>query len=173
VEHPKLVKWLLGKGADPSIVSPSGDTPLSFAVTQAPIESIELLISSYKRYSQDLSPGDLVWLAVRRYGKDQNLEHLRILEMLIRAGAPVDNAFWDQPPAYTTRQQYLRGTPLHEACMYGYADVAAMLLANGANLHKKQTRYGCDEGETPYEIAAAKNDTVMLGVMQRHVCDQS
>lgn len=166
MEYPRLVRWLVKKGANPCVVSPSGDTPLSFAVTQSPLETIKLLISSNQRYNQDLSTGDLVHRAVKRCGKEQNLE---ILDVLIRAGAPVDNALWDQPPAYHTKQHFLRGTPLHEACKHGYAEVADMLIANGANPHKKKTRYRRDEGETPYEIAVAKNDGVMLEVMQRHV----
>jgi ankyrin repeat protein len=166
----KLVKWLLGKGANPGVISPSGDTPLSFAVTLSSVNVIKLLISANKRYNQDLGTGELVHRAVKRCWKEQNLE---ILDTLVRAGAPVDGILWDQSPAYDTKAHFRRGTPLHEACKYGYPDVADMLITNGADPNKQKTQYRRPAGETPYEMAATKNDTAMLEVMQRHVPEPS
>lgn len=166
----KLVKWLLGKGANPGVISPSGDTSLSFAVTQSSVKIVKLLISANRRYNQNLGAGDLVHRAVRRCGKEENLE---ILDTLIHAGAPVDDVLWDQSPAYDTKAHFTRGTPLHEACKYGYVDVADMLIVNGANPHKQKTQYRRNAGETPYEIAETKKDTVMLEVMQRHASEPS
>lgn len=164
VEHPKLVRWLIEKGANPSVVSPSGDTPLSFAVTTSSVKTIKRLISANKTFGQDLGTGDLVYRAVRRCGKEQNLD---ILTLLIRAGAPVDDIIWDKPPAYHTKQHLRRGGPLHEAVKYGYTDVASVLIANGADPHKQKMRYRRMVGDTPYEIATKNGNTAMLELMQR------
>jgi ankyrin repeat protein len=161
VEHPKLVQWLIEKGANPSVESPSGDTPLSFAVTMSSVETIERLISANKTFGQDLGTGDLVHRAVRRCGEEQNLD---ILDLLIRAGAPVDDIIWDKHP---TLEQFRRGGPLHEAVKYGYTDVASVLIANGADPHKQKMRYRRMDGDTPYEIATKNGDTAMLELMQR------
>jgi hypothetical protein len=92
VKNSKLVRWLLKKGGNPSVISPSGDTPLSFAVTQSSVKITKLLISANKSSNQDLSTGELVHCAVRRCGKEHNLE---VLDILLRAGAPADDVLWD------------------------------------------------------------------------------
>jgi hypothetical protein len=48
-----------------------------------------------------------------------------------------------------------------------------MLMTNGANPHKEMAQYRYVAGETPYDIAAKNNDTVVLEIIQRHISIQS
>lgn len=166
MEELKLVRWLLKKGANPNVISPSGDTPLSFAVARSSVKIIKLMINANKRQNRDLSTGELVHRAVWRYGKEKDPV---ILKTLILAGAPVDDILWDKPPAYATKAYFTRGTPLHDACQDGYTTIADMLITNGADPHKQKKKYRVATGETPYEIAVKIGNTDMLEMMQRHL----
>ena len=117
------VKLLLDAGADPRLMHYGGYTPLhlsailpdgkllSFYLDHLPIEA--LLQKSYHR--QD----SILHLAIRHGGRDMDL-----IQKIIDIGIPVNSC------------DHYGYTPLQVACEHGRADIARLLVQNGADVNK-------------------------------------
>lgn len=164
VEDLTTVKWLLEQGALPNVPAQSGNTPLSIAVANAPIEVIKTLVQAS---ASDLKPGDLVYCAVRRWGEKKDEETaLEIIRVLLKAGAPVDKILWDDPSAHQEKAAIYRGTALHEACRIGWNRGVKLLLENGADPDKPKQKFKDNTGRTPREIAREQERFSILKIMQ-------
>jgi ankyrin repeat protein len=155
-----LVRWLIGQGADPNVVLPSGNTPLSHAVSRSSLDVIKLLGSHYI----DFGVGDLIYCATDR-------QDLDVLRFLIDAGVPVDEILWDRYPAYETKSPFTRGTALHRACELRSIEMVDILIKAGASPNKKQSKFHEPQGETPYELARREGYVDIVAVLQRAMFD--
>ncbi|KAK1051410.1 hypothetical protein LTR12_009432 [Friedmanniomyces endolithicus] len=156
-----LVSWLLERGADPNATSDLGESPLAVAVNHAPRSTIELLL----RHCDNLEAGYLLHYAVQRQPPD-----IQLINLLVAAGAPMDQILWQDPRALVLRGQFTRGTPLYLACKENQIEVAETLLSLGADPDKKSMQYNVHTGPSPREIIWLDGNVDMIKLFSRAAC---
>jgi ankyrin repeat protein len=153
IDRPNLLKQLLQRGANPNVMSTSGETSLSAAVQASSIRTIKMLLEA----AADVQNGDVLHYAVEREG-----DELGVIRLLLSRGAPV-NAI-----ARQLRQSLLRGTPLHKACRLGKHEVAELLLTHGADPKSTMMRESQIETTTPLDISRELKDERMIALLEDH-----
>ena len=148
-----MVTWLLDHGADPNRQCVVDLTPLSFAVEDAPLPVIELMLSR----GGDVRRGQLLHHAVERGG-----ENIAVLELLITNGANINATMYEgHYPSLALYCFMDLGTPLHRAAELGKADVVRYLLSHGADMNIKNAK-----GKTPLECARQFNQSEVIQLLE-------
>ena len=129
----QLCEWLLAHGADPNVPCMFDWTPLSYAITKARRDIIELLFER----GGSIANGQLLHCAVLRTQPDC----LEIIQMLLDKGCDIDAIrYQNHKPSYDHFNFMVGlGTPLHEVARVGRLDVAKFLLDRGANPRVRDT----------------------------------
>ena len=133
-------------------------TPLSIAASFASISIVTLLVSSGARVDR----GNVLHAAVT---SDQP-GRLEIISYLISQGAPV-NTLWN---AHNRRrasiedhlqgEDWVRGTPLHEAVKVGRKAVLALLLERGGDAEAKDVK-----GRSVKDVARMRGNKGILEIL--------
>ncbi|KAK3677823.1 hypothetical protein LTR37_021525 [Vermiconidia calcicola] len=160
VNNEELLTWLLARGADPNALSTIAETPLSLAVRDGTMRSIQILLDA----GGDAKQGNLLHCAAeRRAGQDT----AEIIELLVSRGVPVDEIEFDHPAAQQLRWGFSRGTALHKACYLGNSEATSALLEHGANPSCNRRYYNEEDQCTPLDIAKASGNKAILAILQR------
>lgn len=146
-----IIKLLLGKEADPKIVSTTGATALHFAVSKQNIETIRLLSSAGASARVKDKRGQLPLHRAAAVG------NLPIAKLLLgpQGKSPVNATDMDGM------------TALHHAISEGHGDVAVELMKAGAEINKQDR-----DGRTAMELAPdAKVKTYIINAAEREGID--
>ncbi|KAL4908515.1 hypothetical protein BDW74DRAFT_166168 [Aspergillus multicolor] len=126
VKDEDMLPWLLDHGADPNQQSLIDLTPMSYAVKETPISTIELLLDR----GADVSKGQLLHRAIERES-----DEIAVLDLLLQRGAPLNARRYDNHP-YSAKILFFylpHGTALHHASGAGKHGVVQFLLDQGAD----------------------------------------
>ncbi|KAK0282378.1 hypothetical protein LTR35_006845 [Friedmanniomyces endolithicus] len=173
LHNPSLTGWLLEMGADPNASCDTEYTPLSIAVRQEPLETIQFLLE----HAKDSESGHLVYCATER---EPESESIRIIRFLHQHWKPIDDMFWQDKRSFRNRGRILRGTPLHNACeLYNFETVLA-LLELGADIDGACVRDNVGVGPSPREVietklrelSASREDAVGRGAASWQIADR-
>jgi ankyrin repeat protein len=119
--HPPVVRALIEGGANVRVRSKAGFTALLFAAQQGNVEATEILLAAGADVNEPAPDGITPLLVAVESG------HARLVSFLVDKGAQVD--------AITAGR-----TALHSAVQAARPDIAAELVARGANLNARLTR---------------------------------
>jgi ankyrin repeat protein len=121
-----MTLWLLDHGADPNKQCSIDITPLSYAVEQASLSTVKLLLDR----GGDVHKGQLLHHAVER-----QTDTIEVLGMLLETGAPLNSKMYENH-YLSWRLFYFMdlGTALHKAAELGKADVVRYLVNQGADV---------------------------------------
>lgn len=124
-----MTLWLLDHGADPNKQCSIDLTPLSYAVEQASLPTIKLLLDR----GGDVHKGQLLHHAVER-----QTDTIEVLGMLLKRGAPLDSKMYENHyPSWRLYSFMGLGTALHKAAELGKVDVVRYLIDQGAEVGMK------------------------------------
>nr|POE61839.1 isoform er10 of ankyrin-1 [Quercus suber] len=152
VDRP-LMTWSLDNGADPDVPCKIDFTALSIAVQHAPLGIVQLLLAHTK--SDRPHNGQLLHHAAVRTAESREA----VLQLVLQATCAGINDIYYHNHAFSFGMfSFLGlGTALHGVALEGRPDVAAMLVARGADLEIRNTL-----GQTAVEVAReACNDSVL------------
>ncbi len=147
--HKEVLDVLLSHGARVELRSEAGNTALILAAEEAQPEIVELLLKRGARIDDPNADGETALYVVCADTKaKKEAERRKIVELLLRNGAEI-NAKTDK-----------HDTALHAAAKNGYADIARLLIANGAVVDARN-KY---KGFTPlmFAVRNAKVDVARL-----------
>ncbi|KAK0250381.1 hypothetical protein LTS09_014533 [Friedmanniomyces endolithicus] len=146
LKRPRLLHWLLAKGADPNVSCEQLDiTSLTVAVHQQDFEVVKLLL----QHAEHRQNGYLVHSALQRANDAEALEMLRLLH---RYRKPIDEIQWQDKKSIVYRGAFACGTPLYWACRWAKWQFALALVTLGANRDQACVKDGQCVGQTPREI---------------------
>lgn len=149
----EVTKWFLDHGASPNERGRFDDTPLSFAVSEASIPTIQLLFDG----GGDIQKGQLFDYATWRKTADR----LDVLQLLWARGltqSAINKVkYQDIPQDYQLNKYSEIGTPLHNAARVGDVDAVKWLLEHGANPLVKDPR-----GRIPLQLARDREKTEII-----------
>ncbi|RMZ84161.1 hypothetical protein DV738_g783, partial [Chaetothyriales sp. CBS 135597] len=146
----EVTKWFLDHGASPNARGRDDQTPLSFAIVEASIPTIQLLLDR----GGDIHKGQLLHHAVRRPTPDR----VQVLQWLWDLG--IDKSainkiqYQDFPVDYQLNKYSEIGTPLHDAVRYGHLDAVQWLIKHGADPMQIDP-----QRRLPLELAQARGQT--------------
>ncbi|CAK3983506.1 ankyrin repeat domain-containing 50-like [Lecanosticta acicola] len=151
-----VVSWFLSHGADPNASCQAGLTPLSTAISVAPLAIIQQLLNHCG--PDTVFQGQLLHFAARR----SDSVSVQVVQLILRRCQPYFNAImWDnQPLAYECYKITGLGTPLHEAAREGRPEIAEALLREGASTSIHDTR-----GRTAIELAEIAGNVEVVKVL--------
>ncbi|OJJ45475.1 hypothetical protein ASPZODRAFT_17692 [Penicilliopsis zonata CBS 506.65] len=153
IEDEEMTAWLLAHGADPNRQCVIDLTPFSFAVENAPVSIIRLILSR----GGDVQKGKLLHHAMERQS-----ETIEVLKLLIEKGAPINSTMYENHyPSRALFQFMGLGTPLHKAAALGRVDVVRYLIGEGANQSIKDSN-----GRTAMECAQMLNQWEVVETLQ-------
>lgn len=147
-----MTTFLLSKGANPNISTPSGDAPLHLAARAGDNELISLLLAKGARINAHGAGGDTALLILT----NRNTA-IAQYQNLITRGADVNarNGILDTTNAYVSRSYSYASyglangsTPLHRAVVARRNDMISALLDKGANIEALDS-----SGRTPLVLA--------------------
>jgi hypothetical protein len=134
----EMAIWLLDHGADLNHACDLDLTPMSYAMTDAPLSMVDMLFLR----GGNIRYGQLLHHAVLREGPDA-LELVR--KLIEEHGAPFDEVkYKDKPDSFSKRCMFGLGTALHRAAEFNKRDIVEYLLWKGADPLKLDTK-----GRTP------------------------
>lgn len=140
----EVTKWFLDHGASPNARGRYDDTPLSFAVHEASMSTIQLLLDR----GGDVQQGQLLHHATWRTTADR-LDVLQLLwDQGLTQSAINKIKYQDIPPDYQLNKYGEIGTPQHNAVRVGNLDTVKWLVEHGANPLVKDPR-----GRIPVRLA--------------------
>ena len=124
--YPLLAHILIEAGADVNAKTTNSDTPLFMACAKGDPGLVEELIKNQANIrTLNKQNGNALSMAVQ-------MNHLKIVEILVQYGAPINSLF---------------GNPLNAAARKGHVDCLNFLIAQGAKVNfvdqKKQTALAC------------------------------
>ncbi|KAJ5223645.1 hypothetical protein N7468_008187 [Penicillium chermesinum] len=126
VDDEDMTLWLLDHGADPNKQCSIDLTPLSYAVEQASLSIVKLLLDR----GGDVHKGQLLHHAVER-----QTDIIEVLGILLERGAPLNSKMYENHyPSWRLYYFMGLGTALHKAAELGKADVVRYLVDQGADV---------------------------------------
>ncbi|KGO77177.1 hypothetical protein PITC_024190 [Penicillium italicum] len=151
VTDAEMTSWFLEHGANPNAQCEVDCTPLSYAVRNAPLNVIELLLNR----GGDVQKGQLLQYAVCR---DEELEE--VISLLIDRGAPLNATMYQDGPTLMRFFPMSLGTALHIATEQEKANAIHLLIRLGADTDEKDAN-----GNTALECAQKWNKTEMVKLL--------
>lgn len=147
-----MVRWFLEHGANPNTKCEVDCTPLSYAVRNAPLSVIELLLS----HGGDVRKGQLLQYAVLR---DAELEE--VVSLLVNRGTPLNATMFQDGPTLTRFFPMSLGTALHIATEQGKTNAIRILIGLGVDTGVKDAN-----GDTALELAQKWNKAEMVRLLR-------
>ncbi|KAF7712530.1 Uncharacterized protein PECH_003069 [Penicillium ucsense] len=143
VKDAEMTSWFLDHGANPNTRCEVDCTPLSFAVRNAPMSIIELLLDR----GGDVGKEQLLQYAVCR---DEELED--VISLLVEKGAPLNATMCQDGPTSMRFFPTSLGTALHLATEQRRTNAIRLLIHLGADTEVKDAN-----GDTALELAQKWN----------------
>lgn len=145
IDDEKTVAELLRRGVDADTVSPKGETLLMLAVREGKPSVVKTILAARpKLYVRNpLGESALMLAAI--------LGHTEITQMLLEAGAPVNQSGW---------------TPLIYAAARNRLDIARLLIAKNADVNA-----AAENGVTALMMASREGHLPMLLLLLEHGAD--
>ncbi|KAF2209130.1 hypothetical protein CERZMDRAFT_87109 [Cercospora zeae-maydis SCOH1-5] len=160
IRNSDFLEWLLAQGASLDATSTLNETVLSFAVREGTMKVIKKLIA----IGADVSRGDLLHSAAQREPSSDTEE---LIDILVRAGTPVDTYEFDNEVARVLRYGFKLGTALHTACDEQNLLAADALLKHGADPYRLMKQ--CENLVPPTPFQLATRTPRMRDVLERHI----
>ncbi|CAG8942800.1 unnamed protein product [Penicillium salamii] len=151
VTDTEMTSWLLEHGANPNVRCEVDCTPLSYAVRNAHLSVIKLLLS----HGGDVQKGQLLQYAVSR---DEELEN--VISLLVEKGAPLNATMYQDSSTLQRFFPLSLGTALHVATEQGKTNAIRLLIRLGADTGVKDAN-----GDTALEWAKKWNETEMVQLL--------
>ncbi|KAJ5669894.1 uncharacterized protein N7477_005257 [Penicillium maclennaniae] len=152
VTDAEMTSWLLDHGANPNAPCEVDCTPLSYAVRNASLSVIELLLNR----GGDVQKGQLLQYAVSR---DQEIED--VISLLVDRGAPLNATMYEDGPTLMRFAPMSLGTALHVATEQGKTNAIRLLIQLGADTGVKDAN-----GDTALEWAQKWDKTEMVQLLK-------
>jgi len=149
-----MVTWLLDHGADPNSRCEWDLTPMSYAVLEAPLDTINTLFER----GADPCCGQILHYTVLKDKPDA----LEVVRLVVEKGAPINEVKYENDPkTYSEREWFGLGTPLHRASEFGKTDIVRYLLEKGADPLKLDSKE-----RTPRFWAEQKGHTDVAHILE-------
>ncbi|KAJ9386285.1 hypothetical protein DTO063F5_3799 [Paecilomyces variotii] len=148
----ELTKWFLDRGANPNAQGSRDCTPLSWAVRDAPLTTIQLLFN----HGGTVHHGQLLHHAAQRELPDR----VEVFNFLLEQGASESInkiMYQDREGDYLMNMYTGIGTPLQLAAGKGFLDLVKLLIKKGADPLIKDPR-----GKTALDRAIFGNHTEVI-----------
>ncbi|KAJ5319016.1 uncharacterized protein N7506_011720 [Penicillium brevicompactum] len=152
VKDAEMTRWFLDHGANPNARCEVDCTPLSYAVRNASLSVIELMLSR----GGDVQKGQLLQRAVSR---DEQLGD--VISLLVDKGAPLNATMYEDGPTLQRFFPMSLGTALHIATEQGKTDAIRILIRLGADTGVKDAN-----GDTALEWARKWNKTELVELLR-------
>ena len=154
VRSEQQTRWFLGEGANPNARCDWDNTPLSYAVREASLPTLALLVN----HGGDLSRGQLLHFAVARQAPGR----LAVVEWLLANGAHVNARMYENDrPSWIENRPLGMGTPLHKAVEMNDEMTVRLLLSYNADRHVLDS-----VGRTAYDIAIARGYRTLAEIVR-------
>lgn len=147
-----MTSWLLDHGANPNARCEVDCTPFSYAVRNAHVSVIKLLLSR----GGDVQKGQLLQYAVSR---DEGVED--VISLLVDKGAPLNATMYQDGSTLERFFPMSLGTALHVATEPGKTNAIRLLISLGADTDLKDAN-----GDTALEWAKKWNKTEMVQLLR-------
>ncbi|KAJ6118829.1 hypothetical protein N7471_013449 [Penicillium samsonianum] len=151
VTDAEMTSWFLEHGANPNAQCEVDCTPLSYAVRNARLSVIKLLLN----HGGDVQKGQLLQYAVCR---DEELED--VISLLIDRGAPLNATMYQDGPTLMRFFPMSLGTALHVATEQEKTNAIRLLIRLGADTGVKDAN-----GDTALEWAQKWNKSEMVKLL--------
>ncbi|KAF3386963.1 putative ankyrin repeat protein [Penicillium rolfsii] len=151
VEDTEITSWFLEHGANPNTRCEVDCTPLSYAVRNAPLSVIELMLDR----GGDVGRGQLLQYAVCR---EKDLDD--VIPLLVERGAPLNATMYQDGPTLMRFFPMSLGTALHVAIERGKPNAIRLLIDLGADTEVKDAN-----GDTALEWAQKWNKVEMVRLL--------
>jgi ankyrin repeat protein len=148
----EMASWLLEHGANPNARCEVDCTPLSYAVRNASLNVIELLLNC----GGDVQKGQLLQHAVSR---DEDAED--VISLLIERGAPLNATMYQDGQTLNRFFPMSLGTALHVATEQENTNAIRLLIRLGADTGVKDAN-----GDTALEWAQKWDKTEMVQLLR-------
>lgn len=148
----EMTRWFLEHGANPNTQCEVDCTPLSYAVRNARLSVIELLLS----HGGDVRKGQLLQHAVFR---DKDLED--VISLLVERGAPLNATMYEDGPTLMRFFPMSLGSALHVATEQGKTNAVRLLIHLGADTSVKDAN-----GDTALECAQKWNKPEIVRLLR-------
>ncbi|KAJ6101879.1 hypothetical protein N7486_004306 [Penicillium sp. IBT 16267x] len=152
VTDAEMTSWFLERGANPNTRCEVDCTPLSYAVRNAPLSVIELMLDR----GGDVGKGQLLQYAVCR---DEELED--VMSLLVEKGAPLNATMCQDGPTLMRFFPMSLGTALHVATEQRKTNAIRLLIHLGADTEVKDAN-----GDTALEWAQKWNKAEMVRLLR-------
>jgi ankyrin repeat protein len=147
-----MTSWFLEHGANPNTQCEVDCTPLSYAVRNARLSVIELLLN----HGGDVRKGQLLHHAVYR---DEGLED--VISLLVERGASLNATMYQDGPTLMRFFPMSLGTGLHVATELGKTNAIHLLIRLGVDTGIKDAN-----GDTALEWAQKWNKTEIVRLLR-------
>lgn len=148
----EMTSWFLEHGANPNTQCEVDCTPLSYAVRNAPLSIIELLLE----HGGDVQKGQLLQYAVLR---EEELED--VISLLVKRGTPLNATMYQDGPTLMRFFPMSLGTALHISTERGRENAIRILIRLGVDTSVKDAN-----GDTALEWAQKWNKTEMVRLLR-------
>lgn len=146
-----MTKWFLEHGANPNTSCDVDCTPLSYAIRNACLSVIKLMLD----HGGDVQKGQLLQYAVCR---DEGLED--VIALLVERGASLNATMYEDDQTLMRFYPMSLGTALHTATEQGKANAIRLLKHLGADTEVKDAN-----GDTALEWARKWNKAEMVRLL--------
>jgi len=155
VTDAEMTSWFLEHGANPNTQCEIDCTPLSYAVRNARLSVIELMLNR----GGDVQKGQLLQYAVLR---DEDLED--VISLLVERGAPLNATMYQDGPTLMRFFPMSLGTALHVATEQGKTTAIRLLIYLGADTSVKDAH-----GRSVVERAQELNQMEVVKLLESNL----
>ena len=148
--HLAVVRTIIDFGASVMSTNQNGVTPLHFAAWDRHAEIVEFLLGEGADPNATDNTGNTPLHSMNEYDSCYNVDFLNVVQHLVSAGAEA------------SRTNRHGKTALHDAVMFGNGEVAAFLVAHGADPTSSSGSY-----LSPLKLAQREEDREMVRVLRR------